>query len=227
VVPERPAETARPEERRDAIGRRAALALADPATSDGLAELREALADPAPSIRQAAFTHLARHGQLRAHDALAALGDLDAHVRRRAAEELARHCRGNVSEAVAETLTLLLDDASPSVVEAAAFALGELGVHAAARALEATARTHPDPLCRESAVAALGALGDPASLPTVLGALDDRPAVRRRAAVALAAFDGPAAEAGLAKAAADRDWQTRAIAQALLGAGRDEGPPGA
>ena len=53
----------------------------------------------------------------------------------------------------------------------------------------------------------------------MLGALDDRPAVRRRAAVALAAFDDPAAEEGLRRAAADRDWQVRQVAEELL----DEG----
>jgi HEAT repeat protein len=65
-------------------------------------------------------------------------------------------------------------------------------------------------------VAALGAIGDPAGLGAVLGALEDRPAVRRRAAVALAAFDDPRAEAGLRRAAADRDWQVRQAAEALL-----------
>ena len=50
---------------------------------------------------------------------------------------------------------------------------------------------HADPLCREAAVAALGAIGDPAGLAAVLAALEDKPAVRRRAAVALAAFEGP------------------------------------
>lgn len=223
-MPEHRAETAALKGPSDAARRRAALALTDPATPAGLAELRVALVDPDASVRQAAFTHLARHGRLRPSDALAALGDADPRVRRRAAEELARHGRGALTETVADALAALLDDASPYVVEAAAFALGELGVHAAVRTLEAIARSHADPLCRESAVAALGALGDPDSLPAVLAALDDRPAVRRRAAVALAAFDGPPAEAGLAKAAADRDWQTRAVAEALLQPNEDAGP---
>jgi len=69
---------------------------------------------------------------------------------------------------------------------------------------------------REAAVAALGAMGDPEGLPAVLGALGDRPAVRRRAAVALAAFDDERAEAALRRCLEDRDWQVRQVAETLL-----------
>ena len=55
----------------------------------------------------------------------------------------------------------------------------------------ATATEHGDARCREAAVAALGAIGDPAGLPAVLAALGDKPTVRRRATVALAGFDDP------------------------------------
>ena len=75
---------------------------------------------------------------------------------------------------------------------------------------------HSDPLCREAAVAALGAIGDPAGLPAVLAALEDKPAVRRRAAVALAAFDGPDVESALRRCLDDRDWQVRQVAEDLL-----------
>jgi len=68
----------------------------------------------------------------------------------------------------------------------------------------------------EAAVAALGAIGDPAGLPAVLAALDDKPAIRRRAAVALAAFDGPDTEAALRRCLEDRDWQVRQVAEDLL-----------
>jgi HEAT repeat protein len=71
-------------------------------------------------------------------------------------------------------------------------------------------------LCRESAVAALGAIGDPTGLPAILAALDDKPAVRRRAAVALAAFTGPSVEAALRRCLDDRDWQVRQVAEDLL-----------
>jgi HEAT repeat protein len=87
----------------------------------------------------------------------------------------------------------------------------------AVRALMATAMSHPEPLCREAAVAALGSLRVPAGLPAVLAALEDKPAVRRRAVVALAGFEGPEVDAALAKAAGDVDWQVRQLAEDLGG----------
>ena len=56
----------------------------------------------------------------------------------------------------------------------------------------------------------------PATLPVVLAALDDTPNIRRRAAIALAAFDDPAAEEGLRRCLDDRDWQVRQAAEELL-----------
>jgi HEAT repeat protein len=47
-------------------------------------------------------------------------------------------------------------------------------------------------------------------------AASDRPAVRRRAVVALAAFDGPEVDAALRTALRDRDWQVRQAAEDLL-----------
>lgn len=84
-------------------------------------------------------------------------------------------------------------------------------------ALGAVARSHADPLAREAAVAALGAIGDPAGLDAVLHALGGRPPLRRRAAVALAAFDDPRAEGALTGCLQDRDWQVREVAEELLG----------
>ena len=86
-------------------------------------------------------------------------------------------------------------------------------------AVDAVARVttdHDDPLCREAAVAALGAIGDDRGLPAVLAAQDDRPAVRRRAVIALAPFHGPAVEAALERARHDRDWQVRQAAEDQL-----------
>ena len=45
---------------------------------------------------------------------------------------------------------------------------------------------------------------------------DDKPAIRRRAAVALAAFEGPEVEAALRRCLEDRDWQVRQVAEDLL-----------
>jgi len=53
----------------------------------------------------------------------------------------------------------------------------------------------------------------------VLAACDDKPAVRRRAVLALAAFDGPEVEERLRRALEDRDWQVRQAAEDLLDAG--------
>ena len=98
-----------------------------------------------------------------------------------------------------------------------ASATGSADAVAAVRALGAIATSHPEPLCREAAVAALGSLRAVAGLPAVLAALDDKPAVRRRAVVALAGFDGPEVDAALAKAAEDVDWQVRQVAEDLRG----------
>jgi HEAT repeat protein len=111
----------------------------------------------------------------------------------------------------------LLEDGDARVVEAAAFAVGELEDLAAVPRLAEIARDHADPLCRESAVAALGALGDERGRAAVLEALGDAPAVRRRAVVALAAFPGDEVEEALRRRLDDRDWQVRQSAQDVLG----------
>ncbi len=113
----------------------------------------------------------------------------------------------------------LLDDEDPLVVEGAAWALGERESRAepiVAR-LSAVATGHTDPLAREAAVAALGAIGDPAGLPAILVATRDKPAVRRRAVLALAPFEGPEVDEALERAQGDRDWQVRQAAEDLLG----------
>ena len=84
-------------------------------------------------------------------------------------------------------------------------------------ALVALATDHEDPLVREAAVAALGALGDPGGLTAILAATTDRPAVRRRAVLALASYEGPLVDAALERARTDRDWQVRDAAALLLG----------
>ena len=107
------------------------------------------------------------------------------------------------------------------MVEAAAWAVGELGDDAidagAVTALATTVVDHRDTLAREAAVAALGALGDPAALPVILAACADKPAVRRRAVLALAPFDGPEVDAAIEHALEDRDWQVRQAAEDLRG----------
>ena len=119
--------------------------------------------------------------------------------------------------ACAVLIELLADD-DAWVAEAAAYAIGEhpRASRAAIRSVERAATTHADPLVLEAAVAALGAQGDPATLSAVLAACDDKPAIRRRAVLALAAFEGDGVEARLQEALNDPDWQVRQAAEDLL-----------
>jgi HEAT repeat protein len=110
----------------------------------------------------------------------------------------------------------LLRDEDPSVVEAAAYSAGESGQSCYRTTLEKIAVEHSDLLCRESAIASLGSIGDPRSLQVVLRALDDRPTIRRRAVVALSAFDDPQVELALERAKNDKDFQVRTLAEDLL-----------
>jgi len=171
------------------------------------AAARRLLSDPDPAVRGTAWAALERMGALTDEDLRAGLADEAATVRRRCAELAARHPGVGLT-------ALLADEAA--VAEMAAWALGEQGSGAAVEALAAMATAHPEPLCREAAVAALGAIGDERGLPAVLAATSDRPAVRRRAVIALAAFEGPEVEAALALALEDRDWQVRQAAEDLI-----------
>lgn len=186
--------------------RRAALA---GHTGDATAA-RQLLADPHPLVRGTALAALDRLGAAEPDDVRAALLDPDPAVRRRA-------CRVAIPFAEVD-LTPLLADPDAGVVEVASWALGERAEAAvdAVPGLTEVAGGHEDPLCREAAVAALGAIGDARGLPAILGATGDRPAVRRRAVIALAPFAGPEVDAALATALDDRDWQVRQAAEDLL-----------
>ncbi|HEY0804151.1 MAG TPA: HEAT repeat domain-containing protein, partial [Pseudonocardiaceae bacterium] len=165
----------------------------------------------APGVRVTALGALARLGVLTDADLRTALSDPAPAVRRRGCELAGPFPDVNISAA--------LDDTDPSVVEMAAWAMGERGELAAVGSLSALATEgsgHSDPLCREAAVDALGAIGDRSGLPAILAALEDKPAIRRRAAVALAAFEGPSVEAALRRCLDDRDWQVRQVAEDLL-----------
>ena len=75
---------------------------------------------------------------------------------------------------------------------------------------------HEDALCRESAVAALGSLGDERGRDAVLAGCRDKPTVRRRAVLALVAFEGDEVARMLEEMASDVDWQVRQAAEELL-----------
>ena len=201
----------------DAHSRRREAAVAGHPGDEATA--RRALADPEPAVRATALAALARLGVLEAADLDAGLGDPDPAVRSSACEVAARlvHPPATASEGVLRRLV----DGDAGVVEVAAWALGELNERGRlpARAIDELARVateHDDPLARESAVAALGAIGDPAGLPAILAGCGDKPAVRRRAILALAPFSGPEVDAALTRALADRDWQVRDAAELLL-----------
>jgi HEAT repeat protein len=187
--------------------RRRAAALAGHGRDE--AAVRRALADRDAGTRAVALGGLARLGVLTDDELRAALADESPVVRSRAVELAV--------PAAAIDLVPLLADPDPFVAEQAAWALGERAPDAAAvAALARTTEGHDDPLVREAAVAALGALGHPDGLPAVLTATTDKPAVRRRAVLALAAFDGPEVDDALRRALADRDRQVRQAAEDLL-----------
>ena len=192
-----------------ALDRIARTNRADGLTTD---ELAASLADPAPAVRQRALEVLAGPGRLsdpdqpggssRDHDdratrllgpLLACLGDTDHSVL-----EVACWAAGELPEIAEATVDALVEVAGPARGQGA----------------------HEDALCREAAVAALGALGHERGRAAVLGGLEDRPAIRRRAVLALAAFEGDDVEAALKRALGDRDWQVQQAAEDLLGVSR-------
>jgi HEAT repeat protein len=192
--------------------RRRAAAVAGHAQDPAAA--RAFLDDPDPSVRATAYAALARLDALDGETLVRALRDAGAHVRRRAATLAA------ANPARPAELLMLLADEEPLVAEAAAWAFGEWGtdnphLDDTVSALTAMTTDNPEPLCREAAVAALGAIGDERGLAAILVACGDKPAIRRRAVLALAPFDGPEVEAAIDKALTDRDWQVRQAAEDL------------
>jgi HEAT repeat protein len=177
------------------------------------------LRDSQAAVRATALGALARLDVLSFEDLSRFTRDQDGAVRARAAELAVLFGSQSLPLLIAS-----LSDRDPRVVESGCFALGEIGPDAspAVPELGALVRDHPDPLCREAAVAALGAIGAPEGLPAVLAATVDKPAVRRRAVLALAPFGGPDVDAALERALTDRDWQVRQAAEDLTG--RHPGP---
>ena len=194
------------------------------------------LEDPDPTVRVVALGALSRSGVLTDETLINCLTDSDWHVRRRACEVIPRREGSAVDESVLiAAVVSVLADPEALVAESAAWALGELvprDPHVLGDSrdlgdansadppdvlgpLEDMVLNHRDPLCREAAVAAVGAIGDLTSLDTVLLALEDKPPIRRRAAVALAAFDDPRADEALERCLNDRDWQVRQAAEDL------------
>jgi HEAT repeat protein len=172
---------------------------------------QQALSSADPHLRAAAIGALVRCEALTADLLTPLLADPDPRVRRRAAQAAAHF--------IGLDLTGVITDPDPIVAEMAIWACGEqeqvsdqvLDVIIAATT-EAT-----EPLVREAAAAALGAIGDRRGLPAILAACQDKPAVRRRAVLALAPFidseDHEIVLTALATALEDRDWQVRQAAE--------------
>ena len=176
--------------------------------------VRALAGDDEPLVRQAALSALARLDECSIADLERGFADRSPEVRARAAE---------LSIAISGIdPARLLADPDSRVVEVSCFACGEIEWHdhPPVEPLSRVAREHTDPLCRESAAAALGAIGHPDGLDAVLAACSDRVTVRRRATLALAAFDDARAEDALRRALDDKDWQVRQAAEDLLEVGR-------
>lgn len=172
--------------------------------------LRSALGAEPATLRALALGSLAKIDALTADDCRAALLDNDRDVRVRAIEV-------SISDHSVALVPLLADD-DDLVVETAAWALGEReapDVEVIA-ALDQVGRHHEISICREAAIAALGAIGSIDGLATILAGLTDRAPVRRRAVLALAPFDTPEVTAALTAALDDRDRQVRQAAEDLL-----------
>lgn len=177
---------------------------------------------PNPVVRSALILALGRYDRVSAADLIGALGDDDQRVRLCSLRLAATH-RSVHDEALLQALRGALAGDDHLVAEAAAAALGESpaeapSIRTTVTALATATCDHPERLVREAAAAALGAIGHPDGRHAVLVANDDVATVRRRAVLALAAFDGPEVEQRLNAALEDRDWQVRQGAEDLLDA---------
>ena len=176
-----------------------------------LALAREAFTNPDPRVRASSITVLSENKELDDELVTVALADIHPTVR----ASLARAACSNK----AVPIVRLLNDQDSRVVEVACWAAGEReeSEDVVVEMLSTIALDHDDALCRESAVAALGAIGDSRGLESILQATQDIATVRRRAVIALAPFEGQAVSDALEVALTDRDWQVRQAAEDILG----------
>lgn len=176
-----------------------------------LALAREAFTNPDPRVRASSIAVLSENKELDDELITVALADIHPTVR----ASLARAACSNK----AVPIVRLLNDQDSQVVEVACWAAGEReeSEDVVVEMLSTIALDHDDALCRESAVAALGAIGDSRGLESILQATQDIATVRRRAVIALAPFEGQAVSDALEVALTDRDWQVRQAAEDILG----------
>lgn len=186
-------------------------------TNDYQTVLRTNLSANVPRHRILALRGAVRQELVTSDDWKRAFDDDDVDVRREALNQVA-HAKVD-DQSVIDAIVVCLGDADALVVDGALFALGERLYAGAVDEMCVIATSHEDARCRESAIAALGAIGDDRARPAILAALGDKPPVRRRAIVALSNFEGPDIDEALALASEDRDWQVRAAVNQL---GRDD-----
>ena len=163
-----------------------------------------------PDVRASALRSLHRLNVLTSEHLLTAVADSEPEVRRTAAEFAAPFHDVSIQH--------LIDDVDVFVAEMAAWSLGEripVSDDELQQLIDRTT-THEEPVVREACAAALGSIGDERGLPAILIACGDKPAVRRRAILALAPFDGEEVDAALQRALEDRDWQVRQNAEILV-----------
>jgi HEAT repeat protein len=163
-----------------------------------------------PSVRASSLRALHRLSSLSEKQVMDGLADSSSEVRRTAVE---------VSVGMQHIeIHSLLSDEDVFVAEMTAWCLGERiePTDTEISALINATLHHNEAVVREASAAALGSLGDERGLPAILSACSDKPAVRRRAILALAPFDGDDVNAALKAALEDRDWQVRQNAEILL-----------
>jgi len=163
-----------------------------------------------PDVRASALRSLHRLNALTSEQLQIAIADTASEVRRTGAEFAAPFHDVSIHH--------LIDDADVFVAEMAAWSLGERVPVTDEELHHLIDRTtsHEEPVVREACAAALGSIGDERGLPAILQACEDKPAVRRRAVLALAPFEGEEVDAALQKALEDRDWQVRQNAEILI-----------
>ena len=177
--------------------------------SGDVATAQSGLTSDDAHVRASAIYALHRLKALTAKQLQDALADPDQVVRLAASELAADYPEVDLLE--------VLSDDEFLVVEMAAWACGERESNSDAILfkLMEVGSDHQHQLAREAAIAALGAIGDERGLPVILKGCRDKPAIRRRAVLALAPFDGEEVEAAIDRALSDKDWQVRQSAEDL------------
>jgi len=170
----------------------------------------EALHHDDGTVRASALRALARIGTLTAEILSPFIQDAHIETRRTAVELAVPFPSVYVHQCI--------DDSDVFVAEMAAWCVGERSSASDIEIETLVDRTtsHSEAVVREACAAALGSLGDERGLPAILAACSDKPAVRRRAILALAPFEGDDVEAALQRALEDKDWQVRQNAEDLL-----------